>query len=110
MVARTPSAPGAAGEARPRGDQPRPRTEGKVMHVVQIAPPWFPIPPKGYGGIERVVLDLTEGLVAAGHPVTLFAPAGSRTSARLIETVSVPVGLDLSDEEKTEHFIANGRR
>ena len=80
------------------------------MHVVQIAPPWYPIPPDGYGGIERVVHDLTEGLVAAGHEVTLFAPAGSRTSARLIETVAVPVGLDLSDEEKTEHFIANGRR
>jgi glycosyltransferase involved in cell wall biosynthesis len=80
------------------------------MHVVQIAPPWYPVPPAGYGGIERVVHDLTEGLVAAGHHVTLVAPAGSRTSARLIETMATPVGLDLTDEEKTDHFIANGRR
>jgi len=79
------------------------------MHIVQIAPPWYPIPPVGYGGIERVVFDLTEGLVAAGHQVTLFAPHGSRSSARLIETTA-PVGLDLSDEEKTDHFMTNGRR
>ncbi len=40
------------------------------MHVAEIAPPWFPIPPLAYGGIERVVYDLTEGLVAAGQTVT----------------------------------------
>lgn len=79
------------------------------MHIVQIAPPWYPIPPKGYGGIERVVHDLTEGLVAAGHEVTLLAPAGSRTSARLIETLSGGIGLDLSEEEKSDFFIATGR-
>jgi Glycosyltransferase Family 4 len=46
------------------------------MHVVQVAPPWFPVPPRAYGGIERVVHDLAEGLVAAGHEVTLFRPPG----------------------------------
>lgn len=80
------------------------------MHIVQIAPPWFPIPPVGYGGIERVVHELSEGLIAAGHEVTLFAPAGSRTSAGLIETVPEGVGLDLSEAEKTDHFLATGRR
>lgn len=79
------------------------------MHVVQIAPPWYPIPPHGYGGIERVVSDLTEALVAAGHEVTLLAPAGSRTSARLIETAALGVGLDLSEDQKQDHFIAHGR-
>jgi glycosyltransferase involved in cell wall biosynthesis len=80
------------------------------MHIAEIAPPWFPIPPIAYGGIERVVDDLTEGLVAAGHAVTLFAPAGSRTSARLVETGPAGVGLDLGDEEKQSHFLRNGRQ
>jgi len=48
-----------------------------------IAPPWFPLPPKGYGGIELVVHLLTEGLVRHGHDVTLFATGDSETLARL---------------------------
>lgn len=79
------------------------------MHIVQIAPPWYPVPPSHYGGIERVVYDLTEGLVGAGHRVTLIAPTGSRTTAELIETLP-GVGLDLSDAEKQDHFLTNGRR
>ncbi|HET7092917.1 MAG TPA: glycosyltransferase, partial [Thermomicrobiales bacterium] len=79
------------------------------MHVAEIAPPWFPIPPTAYGGIERVVYDLSEGLVAAGHDVTLFAPAGSRTSGRLVETVPAGVGLDLGEDEKQSQFLRNGR-
>lgn len=78
------------------------------MHIAEIAPPWFPIPPPAYGGIERVVYDVAEGLVAAGHDVTLFAPAGSRTSARLVETVPAGVGLDLGEDEKQSHFFRNG--
>lgn len=79
------------------------------MRVVQIAPPWFPIPPVGYGGIERVVHDLTEGLLASGCEVILCAPAGSRTSARLFPTVARPVGLDLTEAQKARHF-ANASR
>jgi glycosyltransferase involved in cell wall biosynthesis len=78
------------------------------VHVVQIAPPWFPIPPVGYGGIERVIYDLAEGMVTDGHEVTLFAPAGSRTSARLIETVPEGVGLDLAWAEKERFFAETG--
>jgi glycosyltransferase involved in cell wall biosynthesis len=78
------------------------------VHVVQIAPPWFPIPPARYGGIERVIHDLTEGMVADGHEVTLFAPAGSRTSARLIETVPEGLGLDLTWAEKEEILARTG--
>ena len=49
------------------------------MRIAQIAPPWFPVPPVGYGGIERVVYDLTEGLIGAGCEVILCAPPGSRS-------------------------------
>ena len=48
-----------------------------------LAPPWIPIPPPGYGGIEAVVDLLCERLVARGHEVTLFAAPGSRSAARV---------------------------
>ena len=53
------------------------------MHIAQIAPLTEAVPPKLYGGTERVVHWLTEELVALGHDVTLFASGDSRTSAKL---------------------------
>jgi glycosyltransferase involved in cell wall biosynthesis len=54
------------------------------VKIAQIAPPWFPVPPSGYGGVELVVAVVTDGLVARGHDVTLFAHSDSKTSARLV--------------------------
>lgn len=56
----------------------------KKLRIAQVAPLWFTIPPKGYGGIERIVSMLTEELTRRGHEVTLFASPGSITSAKLI--------------------------
>jgi glycosyltransferase involved in cell wall biosynthesis len=53
------------------------------MHIAQVAPLTEAIPPKLYGGTERVVHWLTEELVALGHEVTLFASGDSCTSAKL---------------------------
>jgi glycosyltransferase involved in cell wall biosynthesis len=53
------------------------------MHIAQIAPLTEAIPPKLYGGTERVVSWLTEELIALGHDVTLFASGDSQTSATL---------------------------
>jgi glycosyltransferase involved in cell wall biosynthesis len=53
------------------------------MRIAQIAPLTEAVPPRLYGGTERVVSFLTEQLVAMGHDVTLFASGDSRTSARL---------------------------
>ncbi len=53
------------------------------MHIAQIAPLTEAIPPKLYGGTERVVSWLTEELIALGHDVTLYASGDSVTSARL---------------------------
>ena len=53
------------------------------MRIAQIAPLTEAVPPKFYGGTERVVHWLTEELVALGHDVTLFASGDSVTSARL---------------------------
>ena len=54
------------------------------MRIAQIAPLAEAVPPKRYGGTERVVSYLTEELVRQGHDVTLFASGDSRTSARLV--------------------------
>jgi glycosyltransferase involved in cell wall biosynthesis len=53
------------------------------MHIAQIAPLTEAIPPKLYGGTERVVSWLTEELIALGHEITLFASGDSVTSAQL---------------------------
>ncbi len=53
------------------------------MRIAQVCPPWLAVPPKGYGGIEWVVALLADGLVEAGHDVTLFATGDSVTKARL---------------------------
>ena len=54
------------------------------MRIALIAPPWYSIPPSGYGGIEWVVALLANGLPDRGHEVTLFAAPGSDTRARLV--------------------------
>ncbi len=53
------------------------------MRIAQIAPLFEAVPPKLYGGTERVVYSLTEALVGMGHDVTLFASGDSVTSATL---------------------------
>src|SRR4051812_48614644 len=60
------------------------------MRIAVVAPVWFPVPPKGYGGIELVVSLLADGLVDAGHDVTLFASGGSETKATLISPMAEP--------------------
>ncbi len=54
------------------------------MRIAQVAPLYESVPPKYYGGTERIVSYLTEELVRQGHDVTLFASGDSVTRARLI--------------------------
>lgn len=53
------------------------------MRIAQVAPLWESVPPKLYGGTERIVSYITEALVCMGHDVTLFASGDSVTAARL---------------------------
>ncbi len=64
------------------------------MRIAQISPLHEAVPPKLYGGTERVVSYLTEELVALGHDVTLFASGDSVTSARLHPLVPRALRLD----------------
>lgn len=53
------------------------------MKIAQVANIWQSIPPKGYGGTERVIYDLCQGLTKIGHQVTLFASGDSRINGKL---------------------------
>jgi glycosyltransferase involved in cell wall biosynthesis len=67
------------------------------MRIAEIAPVWTTVPPRGYGGIELVVSELTEALVDRGHEVTLFASGGSRTRAELVCPFAEPPGIGCED-------------
>ncbi len=66
------------------------------MRIAQVVPLQVAVPPKAYGGTERVVYNLTEALVKLGHDVTLFASGDSRTSAKLVPMVDRAIDFDRS--------------
>jgi glycosyltransferase involved in cell wall biosynthesis len=69
------------------------------MRIAQVAPLHEAVPPKLYGGTERVVSSLTEELVRRGHEVTLFASGDSVTSARLAAVTERALRLDVGSRE-----------
>jgi len=71
-----------------------PLTSIRPLRIAQIAPLAESVPPRLYGGTERVVAYLTDALVAAGHDVTLFASGDARTSARLAAMRKQAIRLD----------------
>lgn len=85
---------------------PSNETKAPIMKIAQVSPLFESVPPKGYGGTERVVSYLTEELVRQGHEVTLFASGDSKTSARLISAVEESVRDSALDHSwLTYHLI-----
>jgi glycosyltransferase involved in cell wall biosynthesis len=64
------------------------------MRIAQVAPLHEAVPPRLYGGTERVVAHLTDALVELGHEVTLFASAEARTKATLVPARDQAIRLD----------------
>ena len=64
------------------------------MKIAQVTPLYEAVPPKLYGGTERVVAHLTDALVDLGHDVTLFASAEAETRARLVPVRDQAIRLD----------------
>ncbi|SFN48137.1 glycosyltransferase family 4 protein [Variovorax sp. OV329] len=64
------------------------------MRIAQVAPLFEAVPPKLYGGTERVVAHLTDALVDQGHDVTLFAAGETQTKAKLVAVRARPLRLD----------------
>jgi glycosyltransferase involved in cell wall biosynthesis len=62
----------------------------EALRIAMLAPPWIPIPPPGYGGIEFVVALLTDALVDRGHDVELFCAPGSSSKAKLRPLLDAP--------------------
>ncbi len=85
MMSEPPANPSGARRASdsPIRLLPSPRTGAEPLRIAVLAPPWIPVPPRGYGGIEAVVDLLCEALVERDHEVTLFAAPGSRSAARV---------------------------
>jgi glycosyltransferase involved in cell wall biosynthesis len=69
------------------------------MRIAQVAPLYETVPPPGYGGTERVIYALCEGLVERGHDVTLFASGDSRTSASLVSVVPSALRVQMTRDE-----------
>ncbi|MER8591878.1 MULTISPECIES: glycosyltransferase, partial [unclassified Mesorhizobium] len=75
------------------------------MKIAQIAPLTESVPPRTYGGTERIVSYLTEELVRQGHEVTLFASADSRTSAELVRCCDVALRLNPRVQDGGPHHV-----
>jgi glycosyltransferase involved in cell wall biosynthesis len=75
------------------------------MKIAQVAPLYESVPPKWYGGTERVVSYLTEELVNQGQEVTLFASGDSRTRARLVAACERSLRLDDRCIDKLAHHM-----
>ncbi len=63
------------------------------MRILMVAPPWTPIPPTKYGGIEFVVSELIKGLTALGHEVVLVASGDSKVDVELRSVIKDAEGM-----------------
>ena len=75
------------------------------MRIAQVAPLYESVPPKYYGGTERVTSYLTEELVRQGHEVTLFASGDSVTTARLVPCTPRSLRLDTECIDRLAHHF-----
>jgi glycosyltransferase involved in cell wall biosynthesis len=73
--------------------------------IAQIAPLAERVPPKLYGGTERIVSALTEELVAQGHDVTLFASGDSKTRARLVPCTTMALRLNAEVKDTIPYHV-----
>jgi glycosyltransferase involved in cell wall biosynthesis len=78
------------------------RTPEPRLHIAVLAPPWIPVPPPGYGGIEFVVALLCDALAAHEHDVELFCAPGSSSRAKVRPL------LDRPHPESIERSIFEG--
>jgi glycosyltransferase involved in cell wall biosynthesis len=78
---------------------------GFAMKIAQVAPLTESVPPKLYGGTERIVSYLTEELVRQGHDVTLFASGDSVTAAELAPCAEMALRLDVRVRDTTPYNV-----
>ena len=86
-----------------RLDRSKPGEE--KMRIAQVAPLFESVPPRLYGGTERIVSYLTEELVRLGHDVTLFASGDSVTAAELASCAPVALRLNRAVRDPIPYFM-----
>jgi glycosyltransferase involved in cell wall biosynthesis len=69
----------------------------QALHIAMVAPPWFELPPQGYGGIEAVCADLIDALIARGHDVTLVGAGHNGTQAHFVQTYDTAQGARIGE-------------
>src|SRR6186997_1060418 len=77
----------------------------QAMRIAQIAPLIESVPPRLYGGTERIVSYLTEALVTQGHDVTLFASGDSVTSAKLVSCCAQALRLNPAVRDPIPYYL-----
>ena len=75
------------------------------MKIAQIGPLMESVPPRLYGGTERIVSYLTDELVRQGHEVTLFASGDSVTTANLVSCASMALRLDANVHDPIPYYM-----
>jgi hypothetical protein len=75
------------------------------MKIAQITPLLERVPPKLYGGTERIVSYLTDALVAQGHDVTLFASSHSNTTGRLVRCSAQALRLNSAVRDAIPYYM-----
>jgi glycosyltransferase involved in cell wall biosynthesis len=75
------------------------------MKIAQISPLMESVPPRLYGGSERIVSYLTDELVRQGHDVTLFASGDSVSSANLVRCVPMALRLDANVKDPIPYYM-----
>jgi glycosyltransferase involved in cell wall biosynthesis len=92
-----------------------PRISDQRLRIAQVAPPFLPVPPARYGGTERIVAVLADGLHERGHDVTVFASGDSKVSGKLVPLVrralwtdGIPPDADTIMERVVERVIDHG--
>src|SRR4051794_33428352 len=76
------------------------------MRIAMVAPPWFPVPPPDYGGIELVCALLARGLEERGHDVTMFATGDSHPDVEVASDVEEHDPSRLRFPEVEAHHLA----
>jgi glycosyltransferase involved in cell wall biosynthesis len=70
---------------------------GRPLRIAMIAPPYYEVPPRGYGGVEAVVADLIDGLLALGHHITLIGAGEPGTDAEFVQIWPQPMATRLGE-------------
>lgn len=84
-----------------------------VLRIAMVAPCYYTVPPFKYGGTERVVAYLIEGLTARGHEVTLYGSNGCNTDADLVECTPIPfadAGIGGTIDEMEKPYVLQLKR